>query len=83
MELRCRRAGVLGVACSSPCSRAPRQAYNYFICYTVNLFKLMNRRLSWLPWQRHVASATAVMQSLSSVIRGHVNEGAEREGERV
>lgn len=36
----------------------------------------MNIRLSRLPWRRHVAGATAAMQSLPSVIRGQANEGA-------
>ena len=42
----------------------------------MNLFKLMNIRLSRLLWRRHVARATAAIQSLQSVIRGQANEGA-------
>lgn len=36
----------------------------------------MNIRLSRLLWRRHVARATAAIQSLQSVIRGQANEGA-------
>lgn len=42
----------------------------------MNLFKLMSIRLSRLLWRRHVAGATAAMQSLCSVIRGQADDGA-------